>query len=156
MLIVATALAFGHWMTESGAPAGLVRLAMSHDFATWQFLLLINLLLLVLGCFLEVTATLLLVLPILAPALKPLGVDPVLDHLHPQHGDRPGAPAGGPQSLRPRDHLCGAGRRGDPRHTAVSDPAADRAGHHHLRADPDPVVAGSGVRQVRGVVRAPK
>jgi len=31
----------------------------------------------VLGCFLEVTATLLLVLPILAPALKPLGVDPV-------------------------------------------------------------------------------
>ena len=34
-------------------------------------------LLLILGCFLEVTATLLLVLPILAPALKPLGVDPV-------------------------------------------------------------------------------
>jgi C4-dicarboxylate transporter DctM subunit len=31
----------------------------------------------VLGCFLEVTATLLLVLPILAPALVPLGVDPV-------------------------------------------------------------------------------
>ena len=30
-----------------------------------------------LGCFLEVTATLLLVLPILAPALKPLGVDPI-------------------------------------------------------------------------------
>jgi C4-dicarboxylate transporter DctM subunit len=31
----------------------------------------------VLGCFLEVNATLLLVMPILAPALKPLGVDPV-------------------------------------------------------------------------------
>jgi C4-dicarboxylate transporter, DctM subunit len=77
MLIVATALAFGHWMTESGAPAQLVRFVTSHDFATWQFLLLINLLLLVLGCFLEVTATLLLVLPILAPALLPLGVDPV-------------------------------------------------------------------------------
>jgi C4-dicarboxylate transporter DctM subunit len=77
MLIVATALAFGHWMTESGAPAELVRFVTGHHFATWQFLLLINLLLLVLGCFLEVTATLLLVLPILAPALKPLGVDPV-------------------------------------------------------------------------------
>ena len=34
-------------------------------------------LLLVLGCFLEVVATLLLVLPILAPVLIPLGVDPV-------------------------------------------------------------------------------
>ena len=77
MLIVATALAFGHWMTESGVPAELVRFAVSHDLATWQFLLMINLLLLILGCFLEVTATLLLVLPILAPALKPLGVDPV-------------------------------------------------------------------------------
>ncbi len=77
MLIVATALAFGHWMTESGVPAQLVRFVLEHHFATWQFLLIINLLLLLLGCFLEVTATLLLVLPILAPALKPLGVDPV-------------------------------------------------------------------------------
>ncbi|HEX4260786.1 MAG TPA: TRAP transporter large permease [Acetobacteraceae bacterium] len=77
MLIIATALAFGHWMTESGLPARLVQFAISHGFKTWQFLLAMNLLLLVLGCFLEVTATLLLVLPILAPALRPLGVDPV-------------------------------------------------------------------------------
>jgi C4-dicarboxylate transporter DctM subunit len=77
MLIVATALAFGHWMTESGIPNQLVHFVIEHGFATWQFLLIINGLLLLLGCFLEVTATLLLVLPILAPALKPLGVDPV-------------------------------------------------------------------------------
>jgi C4-dicarboxylate transporter DctM subunit len=77
MLIVATALAFGHWMTESGIPNQLVNFVIGHGFATWQFLLIINGLLLLLGCFLEVTATLLLVLPILAPALKPLGVDPV-------------------------------------------------------------------------------
>jgi C4-dicarboxylate transporter DctM subunit len=77
MLIVATALAFGHWMTESGIPNQLVNFVVGHGFATWQFLLIINGLLLLLGCFLEVTATLLLVLPILAPALKPLGVDPV-------------------------------------------------------------------------------
>ncbi|HVJ51503.1 MAG TPA: TRAP transporter large permease [Aliidongia sp.] len=77
MLIVATALAFGHWMTLSGVPSQLVRFTVDHGFSTWEFLLAINVLLLVLGCFLEVTATLLLVLPILAPALKPLGVDPV-------------------------------------------------------------------------------
>jgi C4-dicarboxylate transporter DctM subunit len=77
MLIVATAIAFGHWMTESGVPAQLVHWTLSHHLATWQFLLAINILLLVLGCFLEVVATLLLVLPILAPALGPLGVDPV-------------------------------------------------------------------------------
>jgi C4-dicarboxylate transporter, DctM subunit len=76
MLIVATALAFGHWMTESGVPAKLVQWTLDHHFKTWEFLLAINVLLLVLGCFLEVVATLLLVL-ILASALKPLGVDPV-------------------------------------------------------------------------------
>jgi C4-dicarboxylate transporter DctM subunit len=70
-------LAFGHWMTASGVPAQLVKFVLENHFSTWQFLLAINVLLLILGCFLEVVATLLLVLPILAPALKPLGVDPV-------------------------------------------------------------------------------
>src|SRR5580658_545521 len=77
MLIVATALVFGHWMTQSGVPARLVIWTLAHNLATWQFLLAINILLLVLGCFLEVVAALLLVIPILAPALIPLGVDPV-------------------------------------------------------------------------------
>jgi C4-dicarboxylate transporter, DctM subunit len=77
MLIVASALAFGHWMTESGAPAQLVTWVLAHNLPTWLFLLSMNVLLLVLGCFLEVVAALLLVIPILAPALKPLGVDPV-------------------------------------------------------------------------------
>ena len=77
MLIIATALAVGHWLTQSGVPARLVAYLLSHRYATWQFMLAINALLLVLGCFLEVTATLLLVLPILAPALVPMGVDPV-------------------------------------------------------------------------------
>src|SRR5882757_5439886 len=77
MLIIATALAVGHWVAASGAPTRLVEFLLNHQFSTWQFLLLINVVLLVLGCFLEVTATLLLVLPILAPALRPMGVDPV-------------------------------------------------------------------------------
>ena len=77
MLIITSALAFGHWMTSSGVPAQLVKFVLENQFSTWQFLLAINVLLLILGCFLEVVATLLLVLPILAPALIPLGVDPV-------------------------------------------------------------------------------
>ena len=77
MIIVVTALAFGHWMTRSGAPAALVRFVLDHHLSTWQFLLTINVLLLVIGCFLEVSSTLLVVMPILAPALLPLGVDPV-------------------------------------------------------------------------------
>jgi C4-dicarboxylate transporter, DctM subunit len=77
MLIVATALAFGHWVAESGVPERLINFTLSNGLSTWRFLLTINILLLVLGCFLEVMATLLLILPVLAPALKPLGVDPI-------------------------------------------------------------------------------
>ena len=77
MLIIATALVFGHWMTGSGAPAKLVQFAVAQNFSTWQFLLVMNILLLIIGCFLEVVGTLLLVMPILAPVLAPLGVNAV-------------------------------------------------------------------------------
>jgi C4-dicarboxylate transporter DctM subunit len=77
MLIIATALVFGHWMTGSGIPARLVEFAAHQGLSTWEFLLAMNVLLLIIGCFLEVVSTLLLVMPILAPVLVPLGVDPV-------------------------------------------------------------------------------
>jgi C4-dicarboxylate transporter, DctM subunit len=77
MLIIATALVFGHWMTGSGVPAKLVEFAVRQGFSTWEFLLAMNIMLLIIGCFLEVVGTLLLVMPILAPVLVPLGVDPV-------------------------------------------------------------------------------
>lgn len=77
MLIIATALVFGHWMTGSGIPGRLVTFTAHQGLATWQFLLAMNIMLLIIGCFLEVVSTLLLVMPILAPVLMPLGVDPV-------------------------------------------------------------------------------
>jgi C4-dicarboxylate transporter DctM subunit len=77
MIIIATALAFGHWLTESGIPAALVKFIRDNGFSAWQFLLAINILLLILGMFLEVASILLITLPILVPVLKPLGIDPV-------------------------------------------------------------------------------
>lgn len=77
MLIVATALAFGHWVTESGMPNTLVTAITEMGLSSWQFLLIINLILLVLGMFLEVASIMLITLPIIVPLLKPLGIDPV-------------------------------------------------------------------------------
>src|SRR5437763_15701675 len=37
MLIIATALVFGHWMIGSGIPAKIVRFAAKRDFRTLQF-----------------------------------------------------------------------------------------------------------------------
>jgi len=77
MIIVATALVFGHWVTESGLPAQLVDFVVTQELKTWQFLLAINVLLLVLGMFLEVAAVMLITLPLLLPLLAPLGINPI-------------------------------------------------------------------------------
>jgi C4-dicarboxylate transporter DctM subunit len=77
MLIVATALAFGQWVTESGMAQRLVDAIAGRGFAGWQFLLIVNLALLVLGMFLEVASIMLITLPILVPLLAPLGIDRV-------------------------------------------------------------------------------
>jgi C4-dicarboxylate transporter DctM subunit len=74
---VAVALAFGHWITESGIAAWLVGIVESSEIKGWEFLIAINLLLLFLGMFLEVYSVMLICLPLLIPMLGPLGIDPV-------------------------------------------------------------------------------
>lgn len=77
MIIIAVALAFGHWVTETGITAKAVTLIKEWDVKGWQFLLAINALLLVLGMFLEVYSVMLLIVPIVVPLLGPLGIDPI-------------------------------------------------------------------------------
>src|SRR6185369_6340125 len=43
----------------------------------WVFLLLVNLLLLFVGCFREPTAAILIAIPVLMPAVTQLGIDPI-------------------------------------------------------------------------------
>lgn len=77
MLIVACAGLFAWIVTVQGvaaaATAGLVALAQS----PWLFLLVVNALLLVAGCFLDAISIYYLAVPILMPAVRQLGVDPV-------------------------------------------------------------------------------
>jgi TRAP-type C4-dicarboxylate transport system permease large subunit len=47
------------------------------DFSPLVFLVIVNLLLLVLGCFLEGTTILLIIVPVLLPTARALGIDPV-------------------------------------------------------------------------------
>jgi C4-dicarboxylate transporter DctM subunit len=77
IIIVALALAFGHWITESGISRVMVEWANRSHLEGWQFLLIVNVLLLILGMFLEVFSIMLLTLPILIPMLAPLGIDPM-------------------------------------------------------------------------------
>lgn len=77
MIIITMALAFGHWITESGAATKIVQMVKSLNIEGWQFLMVMNITLLVLGMFLEVFTVLLLTVPFLIPLLEPLGIDPL-------------------------------------------------------------------------------
>lgn len=77
MIIIVTALVFGHWVTESGMATALVEMAQEHDLQRWHFLALVTVLLLFLGMFLEVFSVMLIALPVLIPLLDPFGIDPI-------------------------------------------------------------------------------
>jgi len=77
IVIVASALMFGHWITESGIPARLVESVTALDLKAWQFLLFMNVLMLVLGMFLEVIAVILITLPLVLPLLVAFDISPI-------------------------------------------------------------------------------
>ncbi len=77
MIIIAVALVFGHWVTETGVATRAVEFVTESGITWWQFLIAVNLALLFLGMFLEVFSVMLLTLPVIIPMLAPLGIDPI-------------------------------------------------------------------------------
>lgn len=76
-MIIAGAFLLSYAFTAEGVPQALAAWVGSMQLADWQFLLLVNLVFLVLGCFLDTAVMLLVFVPMLLPAVKLLGVDPV-------------------------------------------------------------------------------
>jgi C4-dicarboxylate transporter, DctM subunit len=74
-MLIAGALVFNYVVTVENIPNSLARLLSSYDLNAGAFLLVVNLLLLVLGCLLEGSTILLVVVPIFIPTAKALGID---------------------------------------------------------------------------------
>ncbi|MES1927582.1 TRAP transporter large permease [Salinisphaera sp. T31B1] len=64
-------------LARMGVSANLISLITGLDLAAWQFLLLVNVLLLILGMFLDGVALVVLTAPLLFPLAQAVGVDPV-------------------------------------------------------------------------------
>ncbi len=77
MIIIAMALAFGHLITETGIAQKTLDFVKGLNIQPWQFLLAVNIILIILGMFLEVFSILLIMVPIVLPLLEPLGIDPI-------------------------------------------------------------------------------
>ena len=77
LFIVAAASIFGWMLTATGVTAAISQWVLGVTDQPWQFLLLANLLMLFVGCFLEPTAAITILVPILLPICLQLGIDPV-------------------------------------------------------------------------------
>jgi tripartite ATP-independent transporter DctM subunit len=76
-ILIAAAMVFNYVITVENIPRTLAVMMKGYELTPFTFLLLANVILLVLGCFLEGTTILLVIIPVLLPTAQALGVDPV-------------------------------------------------------------------------------
>lgn len=74
-MLIAGAFAFNYVVTIERVPDSLAQMMAHWDFSRAGFLLAVNVLLLILGCLLEGTTILLIIVPIFIPTAKALGID---------------------------------------------------------------------------------
>ena len=75
LFIVAAASIFGWMLTATGVTSAISQWVLGFTREQWVFLLLANLLMLFVGCFLEPTAAITILVPILVPICQQLGID---------------------------------------------------------------------------------
>jgi TRAP-type transport system large permease protein len=76
-LILATAHTFGWYITRLGIPAAVAELIFNITDNPILVLLMINIFLIIIGMFMDILPAVLILTPVLAPAAKLIGVDPL-------------------------------------------------------------------------------
>ncbi len=77
MFIVANALLFAHVLTSERIPQVIAENILAVGMTPWMFLLVVNIILLVAGNFMEPTGIILILAPIFFPIATHLGIDPI-------------------------------------------------------------------------------
>jgi C4-dicarboxylate transporter DctM subunit len=77
MFIIANALLFAYVLTTERIPQSIAEQIVSMGMQPWQFLIVVNVLLLIAGTFMEPTGIILILAPILFPISQQMGIDPV-------------------------------------------------------------------------------
>lgn len=76
-MLIAGAMAYNYVITVENIPKTVSAILTATDLSQTGFLMLVNVILLVLGCLLEGTTIILVILPVLLPTATALGIDPV-------------------------------------------------------------------------------
>ena len=77
MFIICNAFLFGHVLTTEQIPQAIAETLVALNLSGWQFLVIVNILLLIAGNFMEPSAIILILAPILFPTAVQLGIDPI-------------------------------------------------------------------------------
>ncbi len=74
-MLIAGAMVFNFVITSENIPRTLSAMLKAYQLSPLAFLLVVNVILLILGCFLEGTTIILVILPVLIPTAQALGID---------------------------------------------------------------------------------
>ena len=77
LFIIANAMLFAHVLTTERIPHAIAEVIVQWGLPAWGFLIIVNLLLLAAGNFMEPSAIILIMAPILFPIAVQLGIDPI-------------------------------------------------------------------------------
>ncbi|RXJ55287.1 TRAP transporter large permease [Candidatus Marinarcus aquaticus] len=77
MFIIANAMLFAHFLTIENIPQGITEALVEANVDKYMFLLLVNILLILAGSFMEPSAIIMIMVPLLLPVAVALGIDPI-------------------------------------------------------------------------------
>ena len=77
MFIIANGILFSFVLTSERIPNDIAEALLALDLAPWTFLLMVTVILLIAGCFMETSSAILILAPILLPIALELGIDPI-------------------------------------------------------------------------------
>ena len=77
LLLIATAMVFGQLLTREGIPGKIATFFIDLTSDPFMFLMITNVLLLIVGTFMETNAAIIILAPIFLPVIMRLGIDPV-------------------------------------------------------------------------------
>ncbi|MGB4947148.1 MAG: TRAP transporter large permease subunit [Candidatus Competibacter denitrificans] len=77
LFIISNAMLFAHVLTTERIPQTMAETIVGWGLAPWQFLIVVNIILLIAGNFMEPSSILLILAPIFFPIATQLGIDPI-------------------------------------------------------------------------------
>ena len=75
--IIGTAVVFGHFLTSERIPHHIAEFLIEQQMSWWMFLIVVNIILFIMGQFMEPSSVVMIMTPLLLPIAVSLGIDPV-------------------------------------------------------------------------------